>query len=151
MSVKRVEVVVRSERNVLLLPQQSCDLWMPLKENSARKKNLLFKCSLWFGYRSIANFSWSHKEHCFVLFCFCIKQKFFPTLILVFLFLFSLFSNITRKSWTVQIVFVSKLLGAVIISLLFKLSLCQAKIHIFGVWMLLLCTCISNLPFDNCH
>ena len=40
MSVKRVEVVVRSYRNALPLPLQSCDSWMSVKENPDRKKAL---------------------------------------------------------------------------------------------------------------
>ena len=39
-SVKRVEVVVRSSRNALPLSLQSCDLWMSVKENQDKKKNL---------------------------------------------------------------------------------------------------------------
>ena len=37
-SAKRVNVVVRSYRNAFLLPLQSCDLWMFVKENPDRKK-----------------------------------------------------------------------------------------------------------------
>ena len=39
MPVRRVEVVVRSYRNVLLLPLQLCDSRMFVKENPDRKKN----------------------------------------------------------------------------------------------------------------
>ena len=42
MSVKWVEVAVRSERNNLPLPLPSCDSWMVVKENSDRKKKNLF-------------------------------------------------------------------------------------------------------------
>ena len=39
MSVKRVEVVVRSQWNALPLPLRSCDSWMFVKQNPDRKKN----------------------------------------------------------------------------------------------------------------
>ena len=39
MSVKRVEVVERSEIDTLPLPLLSCELWMFMKENPDRKKN----------------------------------------------------------------------------------------------------------------
>ena len=39
MSVKQVEVVVKSWKNALPLPLQSCDSWMFVKENPDRKKN----------------------------------------------------------------------------------------------------------------
>ena len=40
-SVKRVEVVVRSGRNALLLILQSCDFWMVVKETQIEKKKEL--------------------------------------------------------------------------------------------------------------
>ena len=39
MSVKQVEVVVKSWKNALPLPLQSCDSWMFVKENPDGKKN----------------------------------------------------------------------------------------------------------------
>ena len=55
--------------------------------------DLLFKSSLWFGYMSIANFSWRHKNITFLCLCMVEHFELFPTLILVFPFLFSLFSK----------------------------------------------------------
>ena len=56
--------------------------------------DLLFKSSLWFGYMSMANFSWRHKEHCFVVFVYGGAVWIIShTNMLVFPFLFSLFSK----------------------------------------------------------
>ena len=91
--------------------------------------DILFKSSFWFGYMSMANFSWRHIEHRFV--CFCMMEQFELFSALMLVFPFSLyFPNITG---IVRIVLVSKWLGVVIISLLFKLTLCMAKIHFFGL------------------
>ena len=46
--------------------------------------DLLFRSSLWFGYMSIANFSWRHKEHHFVILCMVQQFELFATLMLVF-------------------------------------------------------------------
>ena len=55
--------------------------------------DLLLKTSLLFGYMSIANFLWRHKEHWFVIFPYGAAVLIIPTLILVFPFLLSLFSK----------------------------------------------------------
>ena len=98
--------------------------------------DLLFKTSLWLGYMNMANFLWKLKEHCLLcLLCLCMVEQFelFPTLMLVFPFFSLYFPNVTGESCAVRIVLVLKWLGAVIISLRFKLTLCKANIHFSGL------------------
>ena len=71
--------------------------------------NPLLKSSLWFGYISIANFSWRHKEHHFVMFAYgAAVQIISHTNVGVSFFCFLYFRNITGESCTVRIVLISK-------------------------------------------
>ena len=114
--------------------------------------DLLFKSSHWFVYMSMANFSWRHKEHRFMFVYGGAVWIIFHINVGVSFFCFLYFPNITGESCAVQIVLILKWLGVIIISLLFKLTLCKAKIHFFGVEMLLmLYTCKSHFLYDNHH
>ena len=83
--------------------------------------HLLFKSSLWFGYMSIANFSWRYKEHLFVMFVYGAAVGIIShTNVAASFFIFFYFPSITWESCTIRIALVSKWLDEVIISLLFK-------------------------------
>ena len=62
MSVKRVEVAVRSKRNSLPLPLQSCDSWMFMKENRDRKKKS-DSADLSFQYKHKSDFHKLWQQH----------------------------------------------------------------------------------------
>ena len=96
--------------------------------------DVLFKSLLWFGYRVTTNFSWRHKKRCFMFVYGAAAWLISHSNVGVYFFVFFIAScsNVTGESFTVLVVFVSKWLGMIIISLFFKITVCKAKIHIFA-------------------